>query len=322
MTVKNLIFSEHASDAPTGRKPDIGVHLHAFYPDLIPTFVERLSFISTPFTLYVSVPEGVNADEAVLKEKLSRIPQAEDVCIRRTPNRGRDIAPMLCTFADELMSHDIILHLHTKKSPQNVIQTGWLTFILDYLLASPANVSTILNCLQQDGGMISPPNFLYRATPDGWGVPENIVLAQEIVDRSRLNINLERDYPTIDFPQGSMFWARKEFLLPLFDLKLTYEDFPEEPIGLDGTVAHALERLFFLWGNGTKYNVYRVFHNNSDVTLQSRFFTMTQLLSRERTYFIRKNQKHLLLLRITLTLCALLTAIIVYLLFFSNNSVI
>lgn len=317
MTVKNLIFSDHISDAPPAGKSDIGVHLHTFYPDLIPVFVERLSLIPTAFSLYVSVPEDVKADEAALKQELGRIPQVQDITIRRTPNRGRDIAPMLCTFADELQKHDIILHLHTKKSPQNVIQTGWLTFILDYLLASQTNINTILTCLQQDGGMVSPPNFLYRATPDGWGVPENIVLAQEIVDRSRLDINLEKDYPTIDFPQGSMFWARKEFLKPLFDLKLTYEEFPEEPIGLDGTVAHALERLFFLWGNGTQYRVYRVFHSNSDVVLQNRFFTMTQLLSRERTYFIKKNRKHLMLLRITMMLCAVLIAVIAYLLFFA-----
>ena len=48
---------------------------------------------------------------------------------------------------------------------------------------------------------------------------------------------------SIDFPIGTMFWARPAALKPLFDLGLGWDDYPEEPVPIDGTMLHALERL-------------------------------------------------------------------------------
>ena len=48
------------------------------------------------------------------------------------------------------------------------------------------------------------------------------------------------------FPVGSMFWARAAALAPLLSLELGYDDYPEEPLPYDGTMLHALERLFAL----------------------------------------------------------------------------
>ncbi|QGJ68612.1 Rhamnan synthesis protein F [Planctomycetales bacterium 10988] len=72
-----------------------------------------------------------------------------------------------------------------------------------------------------------------------WGF--DFEYAKEIL--AKLNISLSADNQ-LEFPTGAMFWAKVDALSPLFDLKLTYEDFPPEEGQIDGTIAHAIERSF------------------------------------------------------------------------------
>jgi hypothetical protein len=52
----------------------------------------------------------------------------------------------------------------------------------------------------------------------------------------------------LDYPSGSMLWARSAALRPFFDARLVLEDFAADDVGrqIDGTMAHAVERLFFV----------------------------------------------------------------------------
>ena len=48
----------------------------------------------------------------------------------------------------------------------------------------------------------------------------------------------------INFPLGTMFWMRSAALKSFVDLGLGWTDYPAEPLPDDGTILHALERLF------------------------------------------------------------------------------
>jgi lipopolysaccharide biosynthesis protein len=60
--------------------------------------------------------------------------------------------------------------------------------------------------------------------------------------------------PSIDFPVGTMFWARPEALAPLLRLGLSWDEYPPEPLPIDGTMLHALERLLPLVAEESGYH--------------------------------------------------------------------
>ena len=73
---------------------------------------------------------------------------------------------------------------------------------------------------------------------NGWD--ENLEIAEALAARMKLGGPLPMHF---DFPIGTMFWARLDALTPLIRLNLHADDFPAEPLPIDGTLLHALERI-------------------------------------------------------------------------------
>jgi lipopolysaccharide biosynthesis protein len=162
--------------------------------------------------------------------------------IRTTPNRGRDIAPKLVGFADVYDRYDLVLHLHSKISTHAAFLAPWRSYLFEILLGSPEIVRSILDAFARvpDLGMVAPQHFEGIRRWIGWN--GNFQAAHALAARMGLNISPRR---ALDFPSGSMFWARPAALRPLLDLKLGFDDFPEESAQVDHTPAHAIERLYF-----------------------------------------------------------------------------
>jgi GT2 family glycosyltransferase len=217
----------------------LAVVLHAFHPELAEEFVSYLANIRVPYDLFVSTDSEQKA--SALRRSFRKSNQ-QALEVKVVPNRGRDIAPKLIGFHAAYDSHDLVLHLHTKISTHDPELRGWRRFILDCLLGSPAVVESVLDAFVRLPrlGMVGPRHFPWIRRYMTWG--SNFTLVRDLA--ARMAIAVTPDSP-LDFPSGSMFWARTAALKPLLDLHLRFDEFPNESGQTDGTLAHAIERLYF-----------------------------------------------------------------------------
>jgi lipopolysaccharide biosynthesis protein len=151
---------------------------------------------------------------------------------------------MLTRFAEQLQGYDVFGHVHGKRSLALTsvglsldLGTRWHSFLLQHLVGDlHPMVDLVLDRFAADDklGLVFPedPNLT------GWSLDREI--ARDLAKRMDPTMEIPH---SIDFPIGTMFWARPAALKPLFDLRLGWDDYPAEPVPIDGTMLHALERL-------------------------------------------------------------------------------
>jgi len=213
---------------------------HIFFTDLASEMLEELTHIPFMCDLYISTDS--DAKRHYLQQVFSGWKQGS-VEIRLVENRGRDIAPKLVTFRDVYANYDLLIFTHSKKSHIDDEGLGWRKFIVNNLLGSPRIVASIVDAfvrMPSLGMIVSQHYEPIRA--GGWlDWQDNYRLARQLALRMGINLHL---FGVVDFPSGSMFWTRPAALMPLLNLNLATKDFPTENGQIDGTIAHAIERLF------------------------------------------------------------------------------
>lgn len=211
--------------------------IHAWYPDILDSMLTYLEQDGRRWRLIVTTaPER----EAEVRRVLTRHPSAWEVHVLE--NRGRDILPFLRVvkmLSDQ--GEDIILKLHTKRSPHRADGNRWRVELLQ-ALGSTARVETIRRAFDRDSklGLVAPEGHVQPLT-FYWGANATTVLG--LIERAGLSVaNLEN----MDFVSGSMYWIRMSALEAVLDLDLGVDDFEAEGGQVDGTLAHALERMVSL----------------------------------------------------------------------------
>jgi lipopolysaccharide biosynthesis protein len=215
--------------------PLIAVFVHVHYPEIWEEMRARVAErLTLPFRLVLT---SARAPEEIALPETPHMVSARFVPVA---NRGRDIRPFLAALA-ETPDFDIGLKLHTKKSPQREDGAAWRNDVLDSLLPPPPGVADIVARLGADPriGLVAPAGFALSVRPWVLVNADGMARVMSAVGHELADDDLDDAF----FAAGSMFWFRRCALSALASAPVLDLFEPEEG-QLDGTIAHAMERIF------------------------------------------------------------------------------
>lgn len=216
---------------------DIAAIIHVFYADLIEEIAEKTRNLPQNTDYYVSIP----SDHTELVDAVrGHFPNAQILIVE---NRGRDILPFLEVLNGILpLNYDLLVKIHSKKTPHRADGTSWRQDIYEKLLGSADLINGIIQSFKSNPkqGMLGPKGQVVNAR---YYMFENKTIVQELINRLGLGSDKQIDFP---FVSSTMFWARSSLFKTFIDADFHKEEFPIEPIKSDGTIVHGLERVFGL----------------------------------------------------------------------------
>ncbi len=219
-----------------------GIMAHVFFTELFPELCRYLRNMPVPYRLLVSVVS--QEDRQRILAQRGALGSQVDLVVKVLPNRGRDIAPLLVGFREELAELEIIGHIHTKKSSytgSRQFGEDWRRHLLASMLGDPTSFPSVLAQFVADPTV----GIIYPETFPGLPYWAHTWLSNRTHAEALLGSLGYRDVDFgqyIEYPAGSMFWARVQALRPLLDLGLSLADFPPEQGQTDNTLHHAIER--------------------------------------------------------------------------------
>lgn len=218
------------------------VHLHIYYQDQIPFFIERLKNINgCDWRLVVTFSSlsGSSRNELILFRP--------DTVFKQVENFGYDIWPFISVMKSvDISEYDLVMKLHTKgpcsaKQRLNGLRFSgyqWRDILVDSLLASPEIFKNNLVRFENDrqlGLLCARETVRYLSQ----GTPEDLELLE--CECAKLGIQSKEKF----FCAGTMFLARMEPYLflrsdnvnaTLFEGRAKSSSF--------GTMSHVYERIF------------------------------------------------------------------------------
>lgn len=232
---------------PAGR---VALVIHFYYMDLLERYRQYLEAVPAEIDIYLTTKDEDRATtlKCTFGEILSRHRQAE---VRIVAPRGRELSALLIGCRDLFFRYDYLGFLHDKKSVRDTdaggtVGAAFSRLLWENMLGGRGYIEEAVRFLAaQDGvGLLVPPpptHGPYLAVSENFWTscyaPACAFLREIGVD-----VPLADDVTPVSL--GSAFWAKTKIFRKLLACPLALEDFPPEPMPIDGTFSHVLERIF------------------------------------------------------------------------------
>lgn len=235
----------------------IALAMHLFFTDMLPQ--SKAFAAKMPPETDVFVSTNTEEKKAAIEACFADLP-VHSVTVKVVENRGRDVAAFLCDLAPELKGYDYACFMHDKKAIQTKPGSVGASFgyvCNENICRSKDHVLNVLTEFEKDPflGILCPPfpthgAYFLNMCSSGWG--PNFDNTKALMKKMGIDVPISGEKAPIA-PFGSVFWFRVKALQPLFDRDWHHDDFPPEPLAPDGTISHAVERIYPFVAQGAGY---------------------------------------------------------------------
>ena len=239
--------SEREKTAQHLQTHKLALLMHLYYEDLIPQSLACAA--NFPPQTHVHITTDTAGKSAKIRRAFSHLNVAE-VDVRVIPNRGRDVAALLVGFKDVVDRYAYVCTYHDKKVLQTKpgsVGVGFAYKITENLMPSEDFVYNVIRTFADNPrlGLLTPPpphhSDYFFTLGTCWGI--NYAVSRDLKEKLGLKVPMAEDKQPIA-PLGTCFWFRRGALSPLYRANWTYAHFQAEPNPPDGTMLHAVERLY------------------------------------------------------------------------------
>lgn len=236
----------------------IAIQVHLFYPELIPEITSNLAVLKYPYDLYITTNSDDKAEQIKWEfaEFSVKEPFCKNICVSVCENKGRDVVPFLKQMHEVYTEYKYICHIHTKKSKHFIFGDAWRNSLYTQLFGREENVEELLYLMQTDASVgVIYPTVHYKVEPY-LNLGANKPLLRDLSNKLGIGnfLDLCKENEPLLFPAGNMFWVRTAAVHQLFFHNIFDENIPEEENQTDGTIMHAIERI---WCYVARFNGYR-----------------------------------------------------------------
>jgi rhamnosyltransferase len=225
----------------------IALVMHLYFPDLLTEMADYAR--SMPATADIYISTNTIEKKAAIEAAFATV-ECGRLEVRVLENRGRDVSSLLVGMRDVIPHYDYVCFVHDKKSGQvkpGSIGESFAYKCLHNMLHNQTYVENILATFENEPrlGLLVPPepnhSYYFFSLGDEWSW--NYDNSRILAERLGLTAPMAENKRVVA-PLGSYFWFRSAALAAHFANEMDYADFPEEPLPEDGSISHALERIY------------------------------------------------------------------------------
>lgn len=248
MQLNYILPEKSVTNKPQISAERVALMMHLYFPDLVDKSLSYAVNMPKGSDLYITVPN--DKMKGLVAERLEKVHHFGKTKVIVIENRGRDVSSLLVGCVPYVDKYELICFMHDKKTTQMkpyALGESFSYKCFENNLASREYVENILYTFESNKrlGMLMPPppchGPWWNVLGNEWF--NNYDITVELAKKLDIKCAIDKEHEPIT-PLGTMFWFRPKALKKLFDLKWKYEDFPKEPNNYDGTILHAVERIY------------------------------------------------------------------------------